>query len=67
EIDIFNKINREETELKKVQYVYITSISRAAKDDPSLIATDGLHPSGKMYSLWVQTIFPVAKNLLIYR
>ena len=67
EIDIFNKINREETELKKVQYVYITSISRAAKDDPSLIATDGLHPSGKMCSLWVQTIFPVAKNLLIYR
>jgi lysophospholipase L1-like esterase len=67
EIDIFNKINREETELKKASYVYITSISRAAKDDPSLIATDGLHPSGKMYSLWVQAIFPVAKNILIYR
>ena len=67
EIDDFNKINREETELKKAHYVYITSISRAAKNDPSLIATDGLHPSGKMYSLWVQAIFPVAKNILIYR
>lgn len=67
EIDIFNKINREETELKKASYVYITSISRVAKDDPALIAGDGLHPSGKMYSLWVQAILPVAKNILIYR
>jgi len=67
EIDAFNKINREETELKKVQYVYITSISRVAKDDPSLIAGDGLHPSGKMYGLWVQAILPVAKNILNYR
>ncbi len=64
DIDIFNNINREETELKKANYVYITSISRAAKDDPSLIAKDGLHPSGKMYSFWVDAIFPVAKNML---
>ena len=67
EIDIFNKINREETELKKAQYVYITSISRAAKNDPSLIAGDGLHPSGKMYGIWVQAIFSVANNILNYR
>jgi len=66
EIDIFNKINREETELTKVHYVYITSISRAAKNDPSLIAGDGLHPSGKMYGIWVQAIFPVASNILNY-
>jgi lysophospholipase L1-like esterase len=64
DIDIFNNINREETELKKANYVYITSISRAAKHDPSLIAKDGLHPSGKMYSFWVDAIFPVAKNML---
>jgi len=66
EIDIFNKINREETELTKVHYVYITSISRAAKNDPSLIAGDGLHPSGKMYGNWVQAISPVANNVLNY-
>lgn len=64
EIDIFNKINKEETDLKKANYVYITSISRVAKDDRSLIASDGLHPSGKMYSLWVDAIFPVVKNML---
>lgn len=64
EIDIFNKINKDETDLKKANYVYITSISRAAKDDRSLIASDGLHPSGKMYSFWVDAIFPVVKNML---
>ncbi len=67
EIDIFNKIIREEAELKKANYVYITSISRAAKNDPSLVASDGLHPSGKMYGFWVDAIFPVAKNMLSNR
>lgn len=64
EIDIFNKINKQETDLKKANYVYITSISRVAKNDRTLIASDGLHPSGKMYSMWVDAIFPVAKNML---
>jgi lysophospholipase L1-like esterase len=64
EIDLFNEINRQETLSRKANYVYITSISRVAKEDPSLIAQDGLHPSGKMYALWVENIFPVAKIIL---
>lgn len=64
EIDIFNKINKEETENVKANYVYITSISRVAKVETSLIAPDGLHPSGEMYRLWVENIFPVAKLIL---
>lgn len=66
EIDIFNKINKEETEMRKVNYVYITTISRAAKVESSLIAPDGLHPSASMYKLWVQSIYPVAKRVLNY-
>lgn len=31
----------------------ITPISKRAKSDKSLVANDGLHPSGKMYKLWV--------------
>ena len=61
---IFNKINKEETENVKANYVYITSISRVAKVETSLIAPDGLHPSGEMYRLWVENIFPVAKLIL---
>ena len=64
EIDIYNKINREETELRKAYYVNITSISRVARVESSLIAPDGLHPSGAMYKLWVESIFPVAKFIL---
>ncbi len=54
DIDSFNSINREETESAGANYVNITPISRQASDDPSLIAFDGLHPSGKMYRLWVE-------------
>ncbi len=47
-----------------VPFVNITPISEDAKTDPGLIAGDQLHPSGKMYSLWVQEILPVAEKLL---
>ncbi|MGM0620336.1 MAG: SGNH/GDSL hydrolase family protein [Bacteroidota bacterium] len=64
EIDLFNRINMEETQKTDAHYVDITGISRKAKDDASLVASDGLHPSGKMYRLWVEEIFPVAKQIL---
>jgi lysophospholipase L1-like esterase len=54
EIDLFNSINREEAEKAGVHYVDITPISREALNDKSLIAQDGLHPSGEMYAQWVK-------------
>jgi len=56
EIDAFNQINKQETESKKVSYVDITPISRQAIKKQSLIANDGLHPSGKMYGEWAKLI-----------
>ena len=64
EIDQFNKINREETINMDSHYVDITGISRNAKTDNTLVAADGLHPSGEMYRLWVKQIFPKAKIIL---
>lgn len=64
EIDWFNTINREETVKKESYYVDITGISRMAKTDKTLIASDGLHPSGKMYWLWVEKIINSAKLIL---
>lgn len=58
QIDIFNEINKEETEALGVLYFDITPISREAKTDGSLTCTDNLHPSGKMYTRWVELIFP---------
>jgi len=58
EIDQFNAINKEESLKAGVVYVDITAISRTAANDPSLIAEDGLHPSAKMYGLWVKELAP---------
>lgn len=58
EIDQFNAVKKEETEKRGILYIDITPISRQASNDKSLIADDGLHPSGKMYKLWVDKITP---------
>ncbi len=54
EIDRYNSVNRQESERAGVLYVDITPISR--QNDASLVAGDGLHPSGKQYLQWVKTI-----------
>jgi undecaprenyl-diphosphatase len=54
EIDLFNQINREETARAKARYLDITPISR--RNDPALVAADGLHPSGKQYAEWVEAM-----------
>ena len=64
EIDMFNTINREETENVGAHYVDITPISREALIDLSLIAGDGLHPSGKMYAMWAEKTLPVVLKIL---
>jgi lysophospholipase L1-like esterase len=55
-IDEFNEINRRISQQHGVQYVNITDLSRNGLKDPLLVAADGLHPSGKMYSYWVEAI-----------
>ena len=52
-IDQFNDINRKISSEHHIRYFNITDISRQGISDPFLVAPDGLHPSGKMYSLWV--------------
>jgi acyl-CoA thioesterase-1 len=42
----------------------IFAISQAAASDRSLVASDGLHPSGAQYSLWVDAIQSVVEDLL---
>lgn len=64
EINQFNAVNREETKNAGAHYIDITPISREAINNPALIAGDGLHPSGKMYSEWVQLALPVALEIL---
>ena len=61
-IDEFNAVNKKISEKHKVRYYNITDISRMGLDDPTLIADDGLHPSGKMYNLWVKRLVGVIED-----
>ena len=56
EINQFNQVNKKLADQYQVRYVNITSISRQGLIDPDLVASDGLHPSAKMYALWVKEI-----------
>ncbi len=62
EIDRFNAINREETENRGARYVDVTPESRTAAGGgaKTLIAPDGLHPSGAMYAEWARLALPQA-------
>ena len=55
-IDQFNAVNESIANRMGIKYVSITDISRLGLDQPNLVADDGLHPSGKMYSMWVERI-----------
>jgi lysophospholipase L1-like esterase len=64
EIDLFNSINKEVTLQYNVKYLDITPSTREAENDPSLIASDGLHPSGKEYRKWAERLAPMIKDAL---
>jgi lysophospholipase L1-like esterase len=63
----FNRVNSEVATKFRTHYIDITPISRRAGDAPQLITTDGLHPSGLMYSQWVTKILPLALEILTMR
>jgi lysophospholipase L1-like esterase len=64
QIDQFNRVNQKESLAAGVHYVDITPISRQAVEDSSLLATDHLHPSGKMYAAWVDLLRPTVIKIL---
>ena len=64
EIDTFNAINKEITLQAGVAYIDITPISRQARNDATLTASDGLHPSGKQYEKWALLLSPLMRAAL---
>ena len=56
-VQLFNTINQSEAGKFKVNYVDITALSKLMAGDPTLVSSDGLHPSAKMYSQWVSQFY----------
>ncbi len=56
EINSYNNLNRIIAEKYNVMYFDITEISRKAENDTSLLAEDKLHPSKKMYKMWIDKL-----------
>ena len=46
------------------KYVDVFRLSQEARNDLSLVASDGLHFSGKEYAKWTSRLVPFAKEIL---
>jgi len=64
ELDAFNAINRDEARRRHAQWSDVAAASRRAGADAAMLADDGLHPSGKHYARWLETILPAARTAL---
>lgn len=64
EIDTYNTIKENIAQEYNIDYHYITDLSRLAGNDLTLLAPDKLHPSGKMYKLWVDRMYDDVLKML---
>jgi len=63
-ISAMNAILAEASTARAIAHVDIHDLSLRATIDRSLIARDGLHPSGAQYAMWVDRIAPAIQRLL---
>lgn len=56
ELRNFNEACKQITISKGITHIDITPISFGGLDDPTLVASDGLHPSAIQYTRWVEKI-----------
>ena len=63
EIDSFNAINKEIATSYRVNYIDITGETRKAATDKTLLASDGLHYSGKEMAIWAGMLATVIEKI----
>jgi len=61
-----NAINVELAAARGIAVVDIYDLSLRAATDRSLVAGDGLHPSGTQYALWTDRVVPAVTTLLAH-
>jgi lysophospholipase L1-like esterase len=65
ELDIYNLCASSICAPLQIPFINITQLSRLAEHDASLLAADGLHPSGAMYALWVDVIMQTQQKQIM--
>jgi lysophospholipase L1-like esterase len=60
----YDRIAKEISGEYDIPFINITPISELATDDLSLLASDELHPSAKMYSMWIGEILPTVTKII---
>ncbi len=63
-IEAFNLILERAAMKRRIAYVDISPVANEVAIDRSLVAGDGLHPSGAQYARWVELIAPPVRDLL---
>jgi acyl-CoA thioesterase-1 len=63
-IKAFNTVLQDEASREGMLIVDITPVSDLVPGDPTQVAPDGLHPSGKQYAGWVDLIAPRVREML---
>lgn len=63
-IAAYNNANRKIAKKYKVHYIDIAPGTLKAATDPSLVASDGLHYSGKEMAFWARSLADTLKNIL---
>lgn len=64
EIDAYNASARELTTKEGGHWIDVSRVSRDMQMDRTLVASDGLHPSGEMYRRWAELVLPIAISVL---
>ena len=64
EIDAYNAFAENYCNANNITFINITDITRNGLEDTDLVASDGLHPSEKAYSLFVERLLPYALEKL---
>jgi len=59
----FNETERQIAQSRGIAFVDISGVANEVTEDPGLVADDGLHPSGKQYTAWVELIAPEVESL----
>lgn len=67
ELEVYNTAIDSICRIRNLPFINITDISELGLDQPDLVASDGLHPSGVQYGLWVERIEPFVLERLRLR